>query len=416
MQIEAVHFKGHRCFKSSWSGFSQFKPLNVVIGRNNSGKSQLLDLVDALCEGKLWRDGWTVRCSGILSESVLQRSFRQGASGGPLGRYDHWNSHGKYLIGAHVSWEVAGERHIQRVEFTDAQQADAGLEKNQSYGELLSARTEALKDGLLDLRPELARKVFQRLAAERDIQPESAGVELTLSQEGRGATNIIRRYLNTADARYPRELIRHELLGALNEVFGPDGEFTEITVRHHDDSPPSGISKDSWEVFLGEERKGLVALSRSGSGLKTVILVLLHLLVVPEFKGRDRSEFVFAFEELENNLHPALLRRLFKFIESYALQEKVTVFLTTHSSTALDFFGLLPHAQIIHVLHDGQSATTQPVAAHFDKLGVISELGAKPSDLLQANGIIWVEGPSDCIYVNRWVGLFSNGELQEGRD
>src|SRR5207248_5587868 len=48
--------------------------------------------------------------------------------------------------------------------------------------------------------------------------------------------------------------------------------------------------------------------------------------------------------------------------------------------------------------------------------GVISELGAKPSDLLQANGIIWVEGPSDCIYLNRWLDVYTDGELQEGRD
>ena len=56
------------------------------------------------------------------------------------------------------------------------------------------------------------------------------------------------------------------------------------------------------------------------------------------------------------------------------------------------------------------------MSAYFDHLGVISELGAKPSDLLQANGIIWVEGPSDCIYLNRWLDLFSGGNLQEGRD
>jgi hypothetical protein len=56
------------------------------------------------------------------------------------------------------------------------------------------------------------------------------------------------------------------------------------------------------------------------------------------------------------------------------------------------------------------------VSAHFDHLGVISELGAKPSDLLQANGIIWVEGPSDCIYLNRWLDLLTDGKLREGRD
>ena len=47
---------------------------------------------------------------------------------------------------------------------------------------------------------------------------------------------------------------------------------------------------------------------------------------------------------------------------------------------------------------------------------IISELGARPSDLLQANGLIWVEGPSDCIYLNRWIELYTDGRLREGRD
>ena len=43
-------------------------------------------------------------------------------------------------------------------------------------------------------------------------------------------------------------------------------------------------------------------------------------------------------------------------------------------------------------------------------------MGAKPSDLLQANGIVWVEGPSDRVYLNRWIHLYSEGALREGRD
>ena len=74
------------------------------------------------------------------------------------------------------------------------------------------------------------------------------------------------------------------------------------------------------------------------------------------------------------------------------------------------------NAQIIHVVHDGETARTTPVSAHFDRLEVVSELGAKPSDLLQANGIVWVEGPSDRVYLNRWIQLYSDGALREGRD
>jgi len=50
MNIDSVKFKGYRCFKNDWAGFEAIKPINVIIGRNNSGKSHLLDLVAALAE------------------------------------------------------------------------------------------------------------------------------------------------------------------------------------------------------------------------------------------------------------------------------------------------------------------------------------------------------------------------------
>ena len=48
MNIDSMHFKGHLCFKKEWAGFDTIKPINVIIGRNNSGKSHLLTLVEAL--------------------------------------------------------------------------------------------------------------------------------------------------------------------------------------------------------------------------------------------------------------------------------------------------------------------------------------------------------------------------------
>ncbi len=205
-------------------------------------------------------------------------------------------------------------------------------------------------------------------------------------------------------------------MSALNEIFGPDGRFTEIQIKEHDDNGTGSTTDNHWEIYLGEAHKGLVPLSKSGSGLKTVLLVLLNLLVIPDVEKKEKPQFVFAFEELENNLHPALLRRLFRYIENYAVQKQATIFLTTHSSTALDFFGTSEHAQTIRVSHDGESAHATRISAHFDRLGVVSELGARPSDLLQANGIIWVEGPSDRVYLNRWIELCSDGGLREGRD
>lgn len=410
--LESVKFRGHRCFRGEWSGFDEIRPINVIIGRNNSGKSHLLDLVEHLCQEKLGKAPWEFAFEAILEEDVLHRWFPRNQSQGALGGR-HWDDHGIHFVGQRVRWETSSNLTPTTFEFINGLDVKSGFGDNSTQ-----ARLATVEKGLGDVRHEIqhkfAKRFYRRLLADRDIRPELTNGSLELSPSGDGASRIIRKYILTSNPEYPREVIQVELLDALNAIFGQDGKFSEIQVKEHDNQVVDGQSE--WEVFLGEPKKGLVPLSNSGSGLKTVFLVLLNLLVVPKLKKKRRADFVFAFEELENNLHPALLRRLFAFIEDYAVAEGVPIFLTTHSSTALDLFGVSKNAQIIHVSHDGESAKAVTVEAHFDHLGVISELGAKPSDLLQANGIIWVEGPSDCIYINRWLDLYSGGKFQEGRD
>ena len=409
MRADSVYFKGHLCFQKEWAGFDTIKPINVIIGRNNSGKSHLLDLVEALSQGELGNRDWQYRCRGVLDEKSLKSRFRENRRGGELGG-NHWNEHGRYFVDTEVTWKIDVNGNTSNVDFPD----DFTLE-SRSGPRSTEARLSEIKGVVSKPTHQLNGKSFRRLLADRDVQPEKEMSELTLEANGGGATNIIRRFIVTANPRYPSEIIQHELLEALNSIFRGDGKFSGIQIKFNDDEK-APEPRNHWEVYLGEEKKGLIPFSKSGSGLKTVLLVLLNLLVVPKIENKERSEFVFTFEELENNLHPALLRRLFQYLEEYALDEKATIFLTTHSSTALDLFGMSENAQIIHVVHDGETARTTTVSAHFAHLEVLSELGAKPSDLLQANGIVWVEGPSDRMYLNRWIHLYSEGALREGRD
>ena len=408
MKVDSVHFKGHLCFKKEWSGFDTIKPINVIIGRNNSGKSHLLDLVEALCDNKLEGRGWEYRFRGVLDEPSLRQQFDEYTSGGVLGG-NHWNDHGKYFIGVEISWETDKDGKPLNFQFPGGFHPEYLPSPNK-----MKARLSVIGQAVETPIHELTRTSFRRLLADRDIRIAPPSPDLSLSPDGGGASNIIRRFLNSSSEKFSTEVIDQDLLNALNNVFRNDGRFTGIRVQEHDEG--TSEARGSWEVYLGEEKKGLIPLSKSGSGLKTVLLVLLNLIVIPEIEEKEKSQFTFAFEELENNLHPALLRRLLQYLEKYAVENESTLFLTTHSSTTLDLFGASKNAQIIHVVHDGGSARSAPVSAHFDRLGVLSELGAKPSDLLQANGIVWVEGPSDRIYLNRWIDLRSGGRLQEGRD
>ncbi len=425
MNIDSIYFRGYSCFKKEWAGFDEIKPINVIIGRNNSGKSHLLDLVESLCGDKPFRREWQHRLSGVLDERSLREVFSEHKNGGDLDG-NHWYAHGHHLVNAIVTWEFIASDTNE----TFPNNVDSVCIYPQRDGRC----TEQLSDAIISkvkiviafamnqrngtaLR--LNRTTFCRLFADRDITPELADIKSDLDSDGKLATNIIRQFLLTSNEKLPRETIEKDLRDALNLIFEGDGQFSEVRVLFHDigkeDQP-----KDHWEIYLSEKKKGLIPLSKSGSGLKTVILVLLNLLVVPKIKNKNKSQFTFAFEELENNLHPALLRRLFQYLEDYAVNEKAKIFLTTHSSIALDLFGVSDNAQIIHVSHDGESARTTTVPTHSNLIKIVSELGARPSDLLQANGLVWVEGPSDRIYLNRWIELYTKdrpkGILREARD
>ena len=409
MKADSIYFKGYSCFKEDWAGFDTIKPINVIIGRNNSGKSHLLDLVEALCKDeldKLFDSEWQYRCSGVLDEESLKEVFSGIIIGGDL-HGDLWDNHGRYLVDKAITWKgtSSGGKSPQK-KISDVKLLD------NSSSELTDARRSEVYTVLKNPTHQLKGKSFRRLLADRNIKTELKNTDMELDRDGQGATNIIHQFI-TSD-RFQREVIEDDLLAELKLIFGSDGQFLAIGVQELDGRGDE--TKNYWEVYLREKKKGWIPLSKSGSGLKTVILVLLNLLVVPKIENAEKSQFTFAFEELENNLHPALLRRLFQYLEDYAVKEKATIFLTTHSSIALDFFGVSNNAQIIRVLHDGESARTETVHTHSNLIKVVSELGARPSDLLQANGLIWVEGPSDRIYLNRWIELYTDGRLREGRD
>jgi Predicted ATPases len=252
----------------------------------------------------------------------------------------------------------------------------------------------------------LEGKNFVRLLPERDVTPEPSGNSATALSSGKYVTTMIQNIYNRAE--YNRGLVTKTLLNAVNEVVMPDYEFVEIAPRQVEGS-------DAWEINLRERAGELVPLSASGSGLKTILCVVALLSLAPRLLAQDRSASIFAFEELEGHMHPALLRRLLSYVVKRIRKENSILFLTTHSNVVIDYFAADPEAQIVHVTkNDRGESVCSAVTRYLEHRDVLDALDCRASDLLQSNGIIWVEGPSDRTYVKRWIELHSNGELREG--
>src|SRR4029077_15781182 len=174
------------------------------IGRNNTGKSQLLDLVEALCAGNLSGRRWRYRCSGILDAASLQTAFALNTSVGELGGR-HWEDHGAKLQNVPVNWELDENLNASEPIFPDSFDITSPLGERST-----AARKALLQQVLKNVRHPLFGTNYRRLLADRDIRPETPSNELQLSPAGAGTTNIIRRYLVTSNPRFPREVIQRD--------------------------------------------------------------------------------------------------------------------------------------------------------------------------------------------------------------
>lgn len=240
-----------------------------------------------------------------------------------------------------------------------------------------------------------------RVAAEREVQPEQMVAEQSIQPNGRGLTNAITRQIN--DASLSRSIAEIDILADLNEVYQSDAEFQEILTRVDD--------QGRWEIYLRETDKGDIRLSESGSGLKTILLIVTLMYI---HSGIEWHKCVFAIDEPENNLHPALFRRLLEYLAKMQTKHGFVLIVTTHSPIAIDWATRRDDSQVLHITHDGNRAKLIAANDYISGRNILDDLDIRASDILQANGIIWVEGPSDRIYLRRWLDLYSDGVLKEG--
>jgi hypothetical protein len=399
LDYNSISAKRYKLFEQVEVG--EISRVNIIIGKNNSGKSSLLDVIGAAYDVnqyvRIKSDIEEITVGTCITEKMVQDMF------GTTMSYAGWNA--KTLFQEYDGKKIEGKISAQ----------DRGVPNNKwkPIVDIVLDDNESekvgyiLKNGACSFQNYIDGNVFRKVAAERDIVPEKER-DIKLESSGEGATNLIRMILNY-DA-YDELLIEGELLEALNEITCPETEYEKIRVqqiRRNDES--------FWEVFLQEKGAARIPLSKTGSGIKTIILMLLNLIVVPQIYKSANKKYIYGFEELENNLHPAMQRKVFEFLYDYAVENDITIFLTTHSHVAINCFYGKPQACIFHVIKNNGTAEVKHIESYLDKVEILSDLDVKASDILQANGIIWVEGPSDRIYIKRWLEIFTDNRFKEGQ-
>ena len=98
---DKIIVKNYKCFDKDGGGFDKIMPINIIIGKNNSGKSSLIDLVNYYIKPnieflKIGRDGnqSDVYVVHKLDDQEISQSFRKDTSGGEIG-FNHYE-YGKH--------------------------------------------------------------------------------------------------------------------------------------------------------------------------------------------------------------------------------------------------------------------------------------------------------------------------------
>lgn len=133
----------------------------------------------------------------------------------------------------------------------------------------------------------------------------------------------------------------------------------------------------------------------------------LHEVVIIAAAATVTQNSILCIEEPEVHLHPLLQRKLLRYLESSTSNQ---YFIATHSAHMLDS----EIGSIFHVTREGGASNIRFAGAAKDKAAVCADLGYRPSDLVQTNAVLWVEGPSDRIYLKHWIDQLAPNEFVEG--
>ena len=300
MRVTSLSLRDFRSFEHAELEFGQ---INLFLGRNNTGKSTLLQALYSIQTGTQVGPA-DVRKGAVSTEIIVGLAEMTAPSG--FGNKE--------------------ERSSGRVEHTIGPSGGLFLRYDDASQEAVSPlpadEPAAFFIPLFNRRPQNYQEQIQQ-ATTTSLRPNWENLPARLDR----LTNL----QNPASAR---------LLAAMKDIVG-----VAVTAVHSQNGKLAGSYVSSTDSIL---------LERMGAGVANAVTLLAALI--------DSNGKVFLIEEPENDLHPAALRSLLDVIEVASASNQF--FISTHSQVVLRHLGSTHNSRIFSVTSESDATipTSQAVA------------------------------------------------------
>ncbi len=405
LPINGISISGYRSFGTSNQRFERFGKINLFIGQNNSGKSNILRLLHDVypaifaSPSMLKLDALDRHMPGPASFTIGIPVSLRTEENGDFAKF-HEQINPLFSVNGENASETGDVLKVFREKAKGDNHTDAWFDYDR---DLKLLDITAWKAAFSVLDDNSLNRVWRKLTSQSGGGRDQHWFPETL-------TRLSPKPISISAVMIPaiRQIGKQ---GSKSEEFSGDGIIERLVklqnpdvLNQADRKKFEAINKflqavtnnDTARIEVPHERDTILVhmdgktlpLSSLGTGIHEVIILASAATTL--------DSTVICMEEPELHLNPILQKKLIRYLSKSTTNQ---YFITTHSAALMD----TPNAEIYHVqMQEGQSVVER-VTSDRHRSEICEDLGYHPSDLLQANCVIWVEGPSDRLYLINWI-------------